>query len=270
MQKREIRSFQEAVYGFFHKQGRTFPWRKTKDPYNILVSEIMLQQTQAGERTVAKYEAFLGRFPTVESLAEAPLRDVLALWQGLGYNRRAQALHGAAQVLVRKYRGKVPKDTKELESLPGVGPYTAAAVSAFAYNQPVIMLETNIRSVFIHHFFNAKTSVHDKDIVPLIEATLDSENPRLWYSALMDYGSCLKKNHKELNKKSKYYTRQSVFKGSDREIRGKIITLLTKERSLTASIITKKLDEDKERVKAQLGKLLKEGMILKNGGTYFI
>lgn len=149
----KIRAFRAAVWKYFHVSGRhNLPWRKTKDPYKILVSELMLQQTQVS-RVLVKYAEFLKAFPTLESLARAPLGGVLKVWQGLGYNRRAKFLHQLAKVVVAESGGRLPRTETELLNLPGIGKATAAAILAFAFNQPVLYLETNVRSVFLHHFF---------------------------------------------------------------------------------------------------------------------
>ena len=152
MNKKE-REFVARVWEYYKAHGRhDLPWRKTTDPYKILVSELMLQQTQV-DRVLLKYKAFLKLFPTARRLAAAPLGDVLRAWQGLGYNRRAKFLHQAAQYVTNELKGRWPKDEAGLLALPGVGPYTARAVLAFAYNEPVVLIETNVRQVFLHHLF---------------------------------------------------------------------------------------------------------------------
>lgn len=222
---------------FYKKNKRAhLPWRKTRDPYKILVSELMLQQTQVA-RVIPKYDAFLKKFPTWQKLANAFLSDVLKEWQGLGYNRRAKYLHEAAKIVSSKevlrsgeiYRTPSRKasasqfTTKFLESLPGIGPYTARAISVFAYNRPEVFIETNIRTVFMHHFYKGESFVNvkvdDKDLLPLIERELKKSNmePRDFYAALMDYGSHLKKSGIRINNKSKHYTKQSRFEGSRRQ-----------------------------------------------------
>lgn len=253
--------FQKKIWDYYRVHGRKFPWRNTKNPYRILVSEVMLQQTQV-DRVVPKYKMFLKVFPTIESLAQANLKEVLLLWQGLGYNRRAKMLHDTARQVVKIYKGKLPQDEGELTALPGIGVYTAGAVRAFAYNQPSVIIETNIRSVFLHFFFKDKKSVSDKDIFIQIQKTLDKNNPRDWYFALMDYGSMLKKEENP-NIRSKHYTKQSSFKGSNRQIRGLILkTLLESKNNLTKATLAKKLKEyDKGRVTLQIQALKREGLV---------
>lgn len=271
MTKRE-KQFAEIVKKYYEENGRhSLPWRKTKNPYRILVSEIMLQQTQV-DRVIPKYKAFLRAFPAWKVLAEAPLGEVLTQWQGLGYNRRAKMLHQCAKEIVDTYNGKYPEAHQESLLLPGVGPYTAGAVQAFAFNQSVPIIETNIRTVFIHHFFSDGTDVSDKEILRYIAVTLDAENPRKWYWALMDYGSFLKKEHKGLSSKSKHYTKQSPFKGSDRQIRGAIIRALSKhESSMSRTILLKNLSNFEDiRVDAQLEKLLKEEMVSETKQKYHL
>lgn len=271
MRQQEIQKFQNIVYVHYKKNGRVFPWRKTKDPYHILVSEIMLQQTQT-DRVVPKFNDFLTKFPTSESLAKASLKAVLSAWQGLGYNRRGLMLHNAAKAISKDYNGIIPKTEKELVSLPGIGPYTAAAIIAFAFNRPATVIETNIRAVFIHHFFKEKESVSDKEIIPLIQQTLDAENPRRWYSALMDYGAALKKEHENPSRKSAHYTRQSKFIGSDRQIRGVIIRELT-QKNMTRQMLLEKLapyEAHKERCEKILEKLIRENLILKHKNIFLL
>ncbi len=267
MNARSIAAFRKKVYTHYRAYGRDFPWRKTHDPYKILVSEIMLQQTQV-ERVVEKYRAFLKQFPTVHALAHASLGDVLRAWQGLGYNRRARMLHECAKAVVREYRGKFPKTQEELVALPGIGPYTAGAVLAFAYNSAVPIIETNIRTVFLRHFFNGKDQIPDKDIFVWIDATLDRENPRAWYAALMDYGSHLKKKHGNQNVRSKHYTKQSKFEGSDRQIRGALMRALKDGALSKAKLASVLVDIDEVRVDMQLAALLKEGLVSKIGTRY--
>lgn len=267
MQKLE-RDFIQTVWQFYKTAGRhTLPWRQTKDPYRILVSEVMLQQTQV-DRVIPKYDEFLKVFPTWGSLAEAPLGAVLGHWQGLGYNRRAKMLHECAKAVVRDYGGKLPKDEAKLRSLPGIGPYTARAVLAFAFGVAEPLIETNVRTVYIHHFFGDKTDISDADILSYMIETLDKENPRDWYYALMDYGSHLKRTVGNNITKSKHYTKQSTFKGSDRQIRGAIIRELTTLHTLSYKKILVTVPFDELRIAAQLERLIEEGMVIKNGRSY--
>ncbi len=261
------RTFQKIVYDHYQKHGRhTLPWRKTKDPYRILVSEVMLQQTQV-DRVISYYKDFLKRFPTARALAGASLGEVLRLWQGLGYNRRAKMLWQAAQSVTTRYAGRFPKTYTELTELPGVGPYTAGAVMAFAYNEPVVMIETNIRTVYLHHFFAERHDVHDKELMPLIEQTLDHTDPRTWYTALMDYGTHLKRTIDNPSRKSVHHVTQAKFKGSDREIRGAILRALSEGALKEASLITT-LSFDRQRITTQLLALLHEGMVVRKRGAY--
>ncbi len=236
--RRALLSFKRLVLAHYKKKGRSFPWRETADPYKIMVSEIMLQQTQAS-RVVDFYNRFLKKFPTVRALARASLSDVYATWAGLGYNRRAKFLRDAAVEIVKSYGGKVPKELVELQKLPGIGPYSAAAIRAFAWNLPGVVLETNIRTAFIHYFFNDRKKISDKELLPLIEAALAlvcqarawhnnniSKKVRDWYSALMDYGAYLKEEGVRAHRQSGSYVRQAKFEGSVRQARGKILRAL--------------------------------------------
>ena len=260
---KEVLQFSPTVRSHYRKHGRDLPWRKTSNPYRILVSEVMLQQTQV-ERVIPKYKAFLKAFPTSRSLARAKLRDVLSIWSGLGYNRRAKALHDAANVIVGKHNRKIPDSREELEELPGIGPYTAGAVLAFAYNKPEVFIETNIRTVFIHHFFKNKKKITDEEIVRCIELTVDRKNPREWYFALMDYGAMLKQKYPNPNRRSVHYTKQSKFEGSNRQLRGEIIRLLVDEKQITKQSLVSKLPKDRKIVEEILSNLIQEKLIVRN------
>ena len=215
--------FQKLVWEFYKKNKRSFPWRETNDPYAIFISEVMLQQTQA-PRVVAKFVAFMKKFPTVQKLAQAKDAEVIREWQGLGYNRRALNLVRAAREIVARHNGAVPRDTEALVALPGIGPYTAAAIRSFAFNSDAVVIETNIRSVYIHYFFAGRlTKVIDAELLPIIERTFPNGYAREWYSALMDLGASLKKEGKGSPSKTKIYTKQSTFKGSNRALRGMIL-----------------------------------------------
>jgi A/G-specific adenine glycosylase len=266
----EIRRFRAAVYGYFKKHGRDdLPWRRDYDPYAIMVSEIMLQQTQV-DRVVQKFELFLKELPDFRALAEAPLKRVLSLWQGLGYNRRALALKRAAEIVMREHGGELPSSPDLLVTLPGIGKATAASIAAFAFNAPTLFLETNIRTVLIHHFFNGKESIDDADLLPVALAALDLKNPRDWYSALMDYGTSLKKLHGNASRRSAQYKKQSRFEGSRRQVRGRIIKLLLEGKTLTAATIAERLTGDPSLIGEILDELRVETIILKRGSRYSI
>jgi A/G-specific adenine glycosylase len=269
LSSRQITSFQRLVLGFYEKNRRDLPWRNTAHPYHILVSEIMLQQTQV-ERVMDKYSLFVTRFPDVASLAKATLKEVLEIWQGLGYNRRAISLMKLAGIIMSEYGGRLPDNVDELVKLPGVGKATAGCLVAFAFRKPSVFIETNIRRVFIHHFFQDREGIHDNEIMPLVETTLDRRNPRDWYYALMDYGSQLKKEMENPNKKSAHYVRQTPFENSDRKIRGAILKALVGETSITEEGIILTIGSEKERTKKILKALVKEGFIAKTDKTYHI
>lgn len=266
-------AFIQTVRAFYNRNGRhSLPWRKTTKPYNILVSEIMLQQTQV-ERVVPKYQAFIKQFPTTKQMAEASLAEVLTQWQGLGYNRRAKLLWQCAQVIHHQKAGRWPKTYNELIALPGIGPYTAGAVLAFAYNEAVPLIETNVRTVYLHHFFPKQTDVTDAAMLRLITKHLTllptfKVFPRTWYAALMDYGSHLKRTHGNPNNRAKNYVKQSRFRGSDREVRGAIIRALSEKPATEATLKTQLKYLNEVKIDAQLDRLLEEGMIQKTKLTY--
>lgn len=262
--------FRTLVLAHYKKLGRhNLPWRKTRDPYRILVSEVMLQQTQV-ERVIPFYEAFLKEFPSTTVLASAPLSRVLTQWQGLGYNRRAKMLHEAAKVVTKDYAGSMPRTVEALEKLPGVGHYTARAVAAFAYNEDVVFIETNLRTAVTHHFFPSQEKVPDSELLIVLEKAFRKGTAREWYSALMDYGAFLKRSGVRINAKSKTYTKQSKFSGSNREARGAILKVLANGRKNEVSLLSILGSDRSEQVREQLTKLLNEGFIEKKQTMYLL
>lgn len=256
----QIRAFCRKIYAYYRKHKRPMPWRDIDDPYRVLVSEIMLHQTQV-PRVLTKYPEFIAAFPTVKDLADASLRNVLAVWQGMGYNRRALMLKRLAETVVRVFAGTIPREEELLRNLPGIGPYTAAAMRAFAFDQPAVFIETNIRSVFIDEFFARSERIHDREILPMIEITLDRKHPRQWYYALMDYGAMLKATKPNPGRKSYHHTRQSKFEGSDRQIRGKILRLLVECNRFPLNKLIENLLIEKTRAQAIIRKLSSEKLI---------
>lgn len=226
-----LASFRSLVWEYWRENGRhDLPWRKTSDPYKILISEIMLQQTQV-DRVIPKYREFLKAFPNVRALAKSRLADVLQAWNGLGYNRRAKYLRDAAIEIVEKYGGQVPAIYSELVELPGVGDYTARAVRVFAFNEADILIETNIRTAFIHYFHSnvlQNVRISDKEILPLARKVAEGLEQRKWHWALMDYGAHLKRSGVRNNHRGAHYTKQSRFEGSFRQLRGETLRILTK------------------------------------------
>lgn len=265
----DIDRFRNTISGYYRSHGRKLPWRNTWKPYHILVSEIMLQQTQV-ERVLDKYEQFLSAFPDFSTLAHAPLREVLATWQGMGYNRRAIALKRIAVEVMISHNGVLPSSEELLLRMPGIGKATASSIAAFAFNTPSIFIETNIRRVFIHFFFNDRENIRDADILPIVENTLDRANPREWYYALMDYGSLLKKTTQNPNRKSAHYKRQESFEGSRRQLRGKVLKEILATPSITESSLAKHAGQDSEAIREVLDQLQKEGFIKKKGKRFFV
>jgi A/G-specific adenine glycosylase len=264
-----INVFRQTMYDRYHANPRPMPWRETSDPYHILVSEIMLQQTQV-ERVKTKYAQFLAAFPTLADLATASLEEVLRVWQGLGYNRRAIALKRCAEEIVTRYSGIFPAPIAELESLPGIGPYTARAVAAFAFGVAEPFIETNIRTVFIHFFFHGREKIADRLIMPLVAATLDHDNPREWYYALMDYGVMLKQLHPNPGRRSSHHVRQSPFKGSNRELRSRILRAILDQPGITAREMADQLTVEQALVDKNLLALMREGFAEKQGRGFTI
>lgn len=256
--------FGEIIRSFYLAHGRDLPWRRTRDPYHILVSELMLQQTQVS-RVLRYYPVFLERFPDIATLAAAGLPDVLAAWQGLGYNRRAKALLTCARIILTEYDGAIPGDEALLRKLPGIGNATAGAILAFAFNRPAVFIETNIRRVFIRFFFAGRTGVKDSEIMPLIETTVDPEKPRDWYYALMDAGSWLGRSGENANRRSGAYARQSAFGGSDRQVRGEILRQLLKAGRVRDEDLPFLCGTEPQRTRRIVDLLVTEGFIVRDG-----
>lgn len=265
----EVRRFREAIYAHYGARGRSFPWRDTKDPYRIVVSEIMLQQTQT-ERVLPKYEDFIAAWPDFAALSRATLVDVYNLWQGLGYNRRAKALIDIAKIVESDFSGTLPEADGELEKFPMIGPATAAAIRAFAFEKPSAYLETNIRRVYIYFFFAGRSDIGDTELLPLAEAALDPQEPRQWQYALMDYGVFLKITLPNPNRRSLHHVVQPPFKDSDRQIRGEILRFLLGNPASQAAEIFRSLPFEKTRVAKAIKNLESEGMLVKENAVYRI
>jgi A/G-specific adenine glycosylase len=255
------REFQKRIYRFYRDHCRDLPWRDTRDPYRILVSEMMLQQTQV-TRVQEKYTAFVTSFPDFASLDAAPVEELLRAWQGLGYNRRALALKKTTSLIMNEWNGILPDDETSLCSLPGIGKATAAAILAFAFGKPSVLIETNIRRVFIHCYFQDRASVTDKEILPLVGETLDRRNPRDWYYALMDYGSYLGKTRENPNRRSRQYKKQSPFEGSVRQVRGRVLSYLVRNGNTLTRDLYSEIDLPPERIDPVLASLVAEGFIV--------
>ncbi|MBE6473531.1 MAG: adenine glycosylase [Coriobacteriaceae bacterium] len=201
---------------------RDLPWRGIDDPYGVLVSEVMLQQTQVA-RVMRYWQRWMELFPTVDALAAADVATVLEQWQGLGYNRRALALKRTCETCSAERDGQLPRTADELMALPGIGPATAAGIVAFAYDEPSVYIETNVRSVFIHELFPDEDEVRDRALVPYVADACPDEGARAWYYALLDYGADLKARIANPSRRSAHYSRQSAFSGSRREKRSFVL-----------------------------------------------
>jgi A/G-specific adenine glycosylase len=242
-----------AVLRWFSRHGRTLPWRETRDPWRVLVSEFMLQQTQV-ERVIPKYQAFVRRWPTPSALAAAPLAEVVRAWSGLGYNRRAKHLHDASKAIAARFGGEVPRSTDELESLPGIGAYTARAVASFAFNDDVALWDTNVRRIFLRVVAGgefAKSLPDDRALEAMLASAVPKGRSRDWHGALMDFGSAVCTGRKPLcgacparrhcaasagflsgrEPRVSLVKKQAAFAGSRRQGRGALIRLLASRRT---------------------------------------
>ncbi len=255
-----ISTFQRIIYDYYEDHERSFPWRESCDPYHILLSEMMLQQTQT-HRVLPFYEKFLSAWPTFTDLSKASLTDILSRWKGLGYNRRALALKKISEVSVEKYGGTLPDDQRLLMELPMIGPATSAAILAFAYRKPSLYLETNIRRVLLYFFFDGVEGVKDKQLYELLERILDQKDPKNWYYAFMDYGVFLKSKVPNPNRRSAHYTKQGKFENSNRQIRGELLTIFTQQGAVTLETIENALSFPGERIKCCIDALEREGFI---------
>jgi A/G-specific adenine glycosylase len=244
---------------------------QSDEPYSLNISKV---KKSTGRRAVPKYLNFIKQFPTFKKLSTASLAGLLAAWQGLGYNRRALSLQKTALEVVRKYKGKLPCDPELLKELPGIGPATAASIVVYAFNLPFVFIETNVRTVFIQCFFANRTDVTDAELLPLVTKMLDQSNPRKWYNALMDYGVMLKKKHKNPSRRSAHHTKQSSFKGSLRQVRGRIITTVTNKKSITLRALATALEDLEQATPTTLNTLIaqleKEGFLKRKGETVCI
>ena len=272
-----IEDFVEIVWDYYAKHGRALPWRQAEadgcyDPYKILVSELMLQQTQV-TRVVPKYHSFLQQFPTLKALAQASLGDVLRAWQGLGYYRRAKFLWQSAKMIMADYSGAFPSDRNKLTNLPGVGTETAGAIVVYAFDQPAVFIETNVRTALIHHFFREQDAVSDRQLRPVMTEIVmhvvgQHESPREFYWALMDYGSHLKLAIGNAAQRSKHYTKQSKFVGSKRQIRGQILRTLSQDEYVSLKQLQRHITD--ERLQAVLSDLCSEGLIVGQNNLYHL
>lgn len=285
-----VRKFQEMIRAWYRHHGRhDLPWRKFprslparlaeapaklagRQAYRILVSEVMLQQTQVS-RVLRYYPRFLGAFPDLRALDRAPLPRVLRAWQGMGYNRRALYLKRLAHIIMAKYAGRIPRDPAALRELPGIGPATAGAIAAFAFGKRVAFLETNIRRVYLHFFFPYRRHVADREIFHEIRRTMPGHDPRQWYYALMDYGALALKGVENPNRRSAGYTRQPPFAGSRRELRGQIITTLIREHGIPLRALEERVRsgfKTSHAIRNTVAALTREGLLVRKDGRVTI
>jgi A/G-specific adenine glycosylase len=264
-----LSDFRDEVWAFYRANGREMPWRGVDDPYAVLVSEVMLQQTQV-TRVLDRYRAWLDAFPTLEALAAAPLPAVLERWQGLGYNRRALALKKAAEIAVERFGGALPCDEALLRTLPGIGPTTAAAIMDYAFEVPAPFIETNVRAVFLHHFFAGADDVPDSVLRPVVEATWDRDDPRGWGYALMDLGVHLKRTLPNPSRASRHHTRQTPFEGSKRQMRARVLRAVLAEPGERTEAYAEAVGVGADEVGALLEELASEGFLEPRGDRWAV
>ena len=252
----DVVAFQKKVMNWWAENARDLPWRRDPSPYNVLVSEIMLQQTQVS-RVVLKFDEFMKEFPTIESLAKTNIKHLLKVWSGLGYNRRAIWLKEAAKQIVE--RGEFPQSVKELQELKGIGPYTSRSVLIFAFNKDLAAVDTNIRRILIASGF-ADETMSDRQLQPIAETVLLRGRSRDWHNALMDYGSLVLTSSKT---NISPVTKQSCYEGSSRQVRGAVIRALTASDEIELENLMGLLDceaNETELIKI-INKLVSDGMV---------
>lgn len=255
-----LRYFSDRIWRYYEKNGRDFPWRNTVDPYRIILSELMLQQTQT-ERVLPKYLQFLDQWPDFCSMATSTLSDVLLAWRGLGYNRRALAIRTIAQKS-ETFGWNLPANYEQLLQFPMIGPASAAAIMAFSYGQNSIYLETNIRRVLIHQFHPLQEQVTDRELREDLQALLVFQSdPKQWYYALMDYGVYLKGQLVNPNRRSAHYQKQAAFANSNRQIRGLLLVVFTEQGKLPLAELYDRVPFPQERVRECLEALVREGFV---------
>ncbi|MDR2864040.1 MAG: A/G-specific adenine glycosylase [Spirochaetaceae bacterium] len=286
----EIDKFRKIVCAHYEKNGRKdLPWRINTDPWAVLISEFMLQQTQI-ERVIPYWERWMKLWPSPEALSEASLQNALLEWNGLGYNRRGRFLWESARKITREYGGMVPSAPEELITLPGIGHYSAGAIACFAYNYPAVFIETNIRAALIHFFFadhsntadlplgaitKARHQIKDSELFLILEEALQKfqgikENPRIWYWALMDWGAALKKTEGNPSRQSAHYTRQSRFEGSFRQRRGALLRALVTGGPANAESLQKDSGSSPDEFYPVIEALEKDLMVCCKEGMYMI
>ncbi len=266
---RDLDAFRAEVWAHYRANGREMPWRGVDDPYAVLVSEVMLQQTQVA-RVLERYPEWLAAFPTLDALAAAPLAAVLERWQGLGYNRRALALKKTAEIAAERFGGALPSDEALLRTFPGIGPTTAAAIMDYAFQVPAPFIETNVRAVFLHRFFADADDVPDSVLRPIVEATWDHDDPRGWGYALMDFGVHLKSTVTNPSRRSRHHTRQSRFEGSKRQMRARLLRAVLARPGLCAEDYATDVDAAAEDALGLLEELAGEGFLACEDGTWSV
>jgi A/G-specific adenine glycosylase len=266
-----------ALLAWYRPRRRAYPWRRTRDPYRVLVSEVMLQQTQAA-RVAPAFERFLAAFPNVDALAAASPGDVLRAWDGLGYNRRALALSATARTIVREHAGRVPSDPGALRSLPGVGPYTTGAVASIAFGAPVVAMDTNLRRVIARAALGVEADdAPPQRLLELAGSWLDVRDPGAWNQAVMDLGRevCRPRPRCDrcpIARSCRFLAtgavlrparrRQGPFEGSGRQTRGAIVRVLRDGSPATMATLARRAALEPSRVAHAVRDLHREGLVV--------
>lgn len=258
----QILRFQKKILSFYKTQGRTLPWRQTTDPYRILLSETMLQQTQVS-RVITYYTRWIELWPTLQAFAQASRKEVLKAWMGLGYNSRAVNLHRTVQIIVTKFQGDTLVAMKHFEELPGIGIYTSRAVQIFSANTDIVTVDTNIRRILIHEF-HLPENISQKELWNIADRCLPHGKSRDWHNALMDYGALVLTSKKTGISPQ---TKQSRFEGSDRQIRAKIIRLLL-EHPYDDRKLQQQINIEINRLQIILQKMVDQQLITKKNKKY--